>query len=497
MSETRNQESAARLSEVRDGLVRIMVACTGEFDHGVAGKFKIVPETLEAMMAGLAQREAPIDYEHLGEDSEPLPPGTQIAAGWMRRPAGIEPFPGTQLARGATQGQYLADRKALWVWASFTPAMAAMLKQEEYRYFSPYTVWASKAAKEQGGPANLKSGAMTNRPFLEDMPPIELSGKDYAGLFGLAERPDGKLPSVGLSDRAAGLIDVNAVHVPTASHQISVGSDQPGEGKNKEKQMSGPKNLTMKCGADGKTHEVFDGDTSLGAIQEKHLKEYASNHLGMCDGAKMTARVFGFEVIEGGKSATEQLASELGVEPTATLKDVKGLIDRGRTAATAAKEPDEMAALKDCVDDKGAVKMNTVHRLVDEGKVKPSFGMRLRDAEDAVKAALADGRIKPPQRTAAINLYMRDRDSFDLFVAGAARTVPVGAPRGLNGTDGDGNEGTPNAWAKIEEGAAALAAEKKIPHAVALKEFTTRNPEGKELWKLHKQQERAAARAAQ
>ena len=86
----KRQES---LSEVSNGLVRIAVAYTGDFEYPGKGKFKITAADLDDMRDYLAEREVPIDYEHLSA-APGVPPGWTKAAGWIRKPGEIEDVDG-------------------------------------------------------------------------------------------------------------------------------------------------------------------------------------------------------------------------------------------------------------------------------------------------------------------------------------------------------------------------------------------------------------------
>ncbi len=206
--------SQKNLSDVRDGLVKIALAYTNtpgtKFEQGGV-KFTITVEDLEDMRRNLAEREVPIDYDHLSAAAHQLPPGFAKAAGWLVRPDKIEDF---------TEG-----RKILFGWARFTPTMLAMIKQREYRYGSMDFRWKDKNEVGESVGTYMHAFAMTNRPFLKDLPPIDISDSDYQSIFGLAVRQDGKLAAITLSENGR-LTSPEAVHVPSI-----IGGKQPG-GKN-------------------------------------------------------------------------------------------------------------------------------------------------------------------------------------------------------------------------------------------------------------------------
>lgn len=418
-----------KASEVRNGLVKLAIAYTGSFEKD-GDEFKITPATLDEMRKNLAEREVPLDYEHLS--GVVAPPGWSKAAGWIRRPAGIE-----NLSDG---------REALFAWAEFTPAMLAMIKQKEYRYFSPEIRWND--TNEAGGKigARLAAGAITNRPFLKDLPPIELSDADYQQLFGLAAREDGKLASVALSERGQSLVDVNQVHVPAAMGNVSVGYDQP---NNKEKSM---KKLTAKKLTEGEHaghHGFFneDGD-AVGYMTEDALGNYADKNVGK----------------------------------KAEAKEKEDEKDKNK------KELSEVALLSEVVSKEGSVNLTEVGRLADEGRVKPSFMLRIRDANDAVVQALKEGRIKPAAKADAIRLYLSDSAAFKAFVA-EARPLADMAERGTAGPAAAGSGGYSALKAKVQEYAAAHKDKQGNPlrFDVALREYT-KSGEGLQLWEQHQRE---------
>lgn len=155
-----------RLSETKDGLVRICVAYTGQFEMGK--EFAISESDLAAIARNLNAREVPIDYNHLSAMGNGTPEQSK-AAGWLKGPASIERFDDR--------------RKALWAWAEFTPACLKALRDREFRYFSPEIHWADKDERGKPTGTRLAAGAIVNRPFLKDLPPITISAADFQPLM--------------------------------------------------------------------------------------------------------------------------------------------------------------------------------------------------------------------------------------------------------------------------------------------------------------------------
>jgi hypothetical protein len=259
-----------RLSEIRDGLVRIPLAYSSApgtvFEHG-DNKFKISEPDLGQFLRNLAEREIPIDYDHLSAKATVIPPGWAKAAGWLARPDGIKPF---------TEG-----RKLLWGWARFTPAMLAMIKDEEYRYCSIDFGFSDKDETGESVGAKIRALAMTNRPFLRDLPPIEIANEDYQQLMGMTTREDGKLAAITLSEGGARLLNPEGTHVPGAMPGTKGAIWEAARSSARE--GKGMAKFCLKCAADG-THEIHGPDGRVGKIDGEHLREYAMTHLGMKNG---------------------------------------------------------------------------------------------------------------------------------------------------------------------------------------------------------------------
>jgi hypothetical protein len=157
----------------------------GDYLHPKYGKISFTPERIKNFAASVMNRirgiEPDVDYDHkqFGGD----------AAGWVRA------------AEARPDG--------LWLMVNWTQTAYQKLKEGAYRYFSPefHDEWTD--AQGQTHKDVLFGGAITNRPFLKDLVPINLtefiqasggSGvnpdevlKEIAKLLGL---PDGTDPAV-------------------------------------------------------------------------------------------------------------------------------------------------------------------------------------------------------------------------------------------------------------------------------------------------------------
>lgn len=218
----------------------------GKYQHPTYGEIDASPEKIKAFAASVNGKvrgtDLDIDYDHKAK--------TQIAAGWVRQ------------AEARDDGLYLH--------VDWTPAAAQKIKDKEYRYFSPeYTdSWTDNQGVTHSNV--LFGGALTNRPFLKNIQPVNLS-EEMAKLLassappvspnngaGNGTRTDPQSSSVAplsVDDalgRMAGLLGLD----PNADHNQILGAvsmlckdeasedegddttKEPGQGNAKETQMS-------------------------------------------------------------------------------------------------------------------------------------------------------------------------------------------------------------------------------------------------------------------
>ena len=141
-------------------LFEVPIALTGTWVKS-GRTFSITKGDLADMVRNFERRkndQVVVDYEHASEMPEVARGGPVVAAGWIR------------------ELQSNGELKALIEW---TPQAEEMIRSGQYRFFSPAIDWGARD-KESGEPqgATLTSGALTNHPFLEELPPIMLSDLD-------------------------------------------------------------------------------------------------------------------------------------------------------------------------------------------------------------------------------------------------------------------------------------------------------------------------------
>jgi phage I-like protein len=138
--------------EFDEGATWIQAMPLGSYEHPVHGTIAITPERVKQFAANIKAQvrgqDLDIDYDHKSKRDD--------AAGWVKD----------------------ADARSdgLWLLVEWTKEAAQKLKDRAYRYFSPefQDEWEHPATKQKFTDV-LFGGALTNRPFLKGILPINLS----------------------------------------------------------------------------------------------------------------------------------------------------------------------------------------------------------------------------------------------------------------------------------------------------------------------------------
>jgi phage I-like protein len=162
----------------------------GTYEHIVYGTIKVTPEKVANMVRNFYDKvrgtDLDIDYEHKEFTSK--------AAGWI-----------VDVQDRAEQG--------LWLLVEWTPSAYQALREQEYRYFSPeFADQWSNPKTGQSYTDVLFGGGITNRPFLKDIAPINLSE------LGLPNKEGDE--SVELAEQLATLLGVQLSDQSDASEII-------------------------------------------------------------------------------------------------------------------------------------------------------------------------------------------------------------------------------------------------------------------------------------
>ena len=225
----------------------------GEYDHPVYGKINFTPQKLQEFAdnvdAGVRGVDLAIDYDHSSVKT-----GNSEAAGWIKQ---------VKFEGGVLRGL-----------VEFTKTAAEKIRSKAFRYFSPEFVdkWIDPAGQEHKNV--LFGGGLTNRPFLKNLLPINLSElsfgtpppkveevevdpKQLRASIGLAE----DAPQKDVDDRLA-LIKSLAEAFPGGPPKI----DPP--------KVDPPKPPTVAIGAEIKA--LAEANPAVGMLVA-HLEDQASN----------------------------------------------------------------------------------------------------------------------------------------------------------------------------------------------------------------------------
>lgn len=210
--------------EPEKSLVRIPLAITGKWVRG-SNEFSITPQDLEEITRNFRERlngEINVDYDHASEMPEVAAGGPIPSAGRIVKLDPPEPLAESGIRLEGTGTSPVTQnrrsgRHILWGWYEPTDRARNLIKDREYRYISPALDWAARN-KRSGEPqgTTLTSVALTNRPFLEELPQIRLSDPSYH----LANGTDSELTSDD-SETKGGLM--KKVNLSVADGKIKVG----------------------------------------------------------------------------------------------------------------------------------------------------------------------------------------------------------------------------------------------------------------------------------
>lgn len=452
------------MSEVKDGLVRIALALTGNYEKD-GRKFTISDSDLKQMRDNLTRREVAIDYEHLSANPD-APPGHTRASAWLKAPDRVEAF-----------GD---GKKILWGWAEFTPACLAAIRAKEFRYFSPEIHW--KDLDEQGNSigTRLAAGAITNRPFLKDLPPIEIGAKDFPAL----------LEAVALSESKRLTTDVGVVHVPADINSKMKGNDQM------------PKQFKMKklAGDDKGKTGIFDGDEMIGMVSAAELAELAEAEFSSTKKAledKIAKMTVDSECDQeelrklkasGGKAA-EELQSlkaktakggDLYIKHDGDDEDGAALTRLTELVRQTNAHKTDFACLTEFAKETDPDKSELLAEdLLVRGKLTTAGFLRHQRIEKLVDTAVRKGKITPKLRQPMYELAISNFENVQALLGEMKPMVDL-KEHGLQGTE-DGLTATQEIDARIKQ---YLTENKDSNYADALKFVARKDPA---LYERHKE----------
>jgi len=400
-------------------LHHVPVAVTGSWVKG-GQRFSINAEDLQDMVRNFEKRKNDmlvIDYEHASEQPEVARGGPVPAAGWIhglfidRRPV---PSP-------AGGGVHEAVLKAFVEW---TPEARQLIQRGQYRFFSPSIDWGARD-KETGKPqgATLTSGALTNHPFLEELPALMLTDLPVAPAA--AEKKEETQPG-----------------------------PESGKGETEMKRLSIRK---LTDGPQSGHHGIFFGDELVGYMTDEDFTRYAQKHLPL-DGKSPASQ----------EGLSELMAEQLGT-PGASLTQLRDLVEAGRRSRTdGAEASSRTLVLREIIHD-GRLLAERALELARDQKITLADYVAVQAAERALDRAVNAGKILPRDR----QFYFRDAferpQEFAEFVERAVPLVRFGS-------EGIGSGESIPVDQEVDLGVRRLMSEHKTSYGKALKALFRENP---------------------
>lgn len=402
--------SANAPAVVRDGktLQAIPVALTGRWMKR-GQEFVITPDDLRAMARNFSKRkndQVVIDYEHASETPEVALGGPVPAAGWIHalriesghrdigRLKNNEQIADSRFQTNGSMTQSLSLSIAnhgpiLTAWVEWTKEALNLIRSGAYRFFSPAIDWNYRD-KQTGEPqgATLTSGALTNHPFLEELPPLMLT--DLGG--------------------RATVLDTSSVHKSRAGAASAF--PQPAEGETTMKKLT-LKPLTE--GPEAGHHGVFDGEDSLGYLDSVEFADYARQH------AESAAEAD--DAVDGDACPSQKLAECIGVTPTTTFDELRRRLAVGAESEAASSRA---VLLSEAARD-GALDNVKATELARSGRIALADYIAALEADRALGEAVRAGKILPRERKFFFRDALERPREFADYVLHAAPRVPLGS----------------------------------------------------------------------
>lgn len=387
------------------GLARLPILVTGKWVKS-GREFEITLDSFQTIIANfgkLANNDLNVDYDHACEDLEraagnPTPSAGRILSLDPPEPFGPDP-----------------DGKQRWIlYGRYEPTARArnLIRDREYRYTS--AAFASHYPDRETGDdqgLTLTSVALTNQPFLDELPEVVLSIKDDA-------EPLFNAPSVA--------------EVKNASRQSA------------EKGNTLMAKLTLKRSADG-AHEAYDGDTKVGEIPHDHLCTYAKTHLA--DDMNLSAGTSASDTERLTRQTLDRFTKEIGAEGKSEA-EIRGLVTLALNPPKA-----EVTLLGECITAEGRLDEIKLNALDDSGQIARSGYRRAQDAMNRVEQAYSKGQITPAMKAtgAPLRLALSDGAAFRALIEDRPALVKVNTVVGVGGSGSETNESPRVLFARLVE----------------------------------------------
>ncbi len=348
--------------------------------------FTVTPQSLEAIIGAWRERgnDLVIDYEHQTLTGDRAP-----AAGWIK--------------------ELEAREDGLWGRVEWTPAAQEHIRQKEYRYFSPVLT-----LDEGRRPKELMHAALTNFPAISRLTP--LAAKDGEELETVVMADDAK----EARSRRYGIAIKESGHVTKPGEWAEVPDSEWGD----------PVNYRYPC----HTPENARAAWSYWNMP-KNQRQYTAEERDEI-GARIArlARGQGVEIsAQKEKTMLVKLIEKLGLKAEATEEEVLALVNQRLL------QPLDLAPICEVLglakeakiaEIQGAVlalKQGTDRTAQVEAELTALKNkIRDREAQEAVAAAMKDGKITPALKDWALKYAQESPEGFAAYVKTALKVVPTG-----------------------------------------------------------------------
>jgi len=412
-----------------EGLARIPILVTGNWVKGGREVSFTRDELCQAVenFHKLANHDLNVDYDHACEDleraaGEPTPSAGRILA--LDKPEEFGDAGHGTRDSGKTPSPAPSPQPRFILYGRYEPTDRArkLIKSREYRYVS--AAFAKdypdrKTGESQG--LTLTSVALTNQPFLDELPEIWLSRMPIA---------DCQLP----------------IERQPGNRQATIENRQFAPRLSAEQGGKMPK-LTLKCSAEG-THEAYDGDSKVGEIENGQIYDYATKHVGK-EGpsaqGNLSARGAGFPSLNADAYAT--FAREVGAEGRSS-EEIRGLVTLALHPLKA-----EITLLSEAIGADGKLDNSRLDALDDSGKISRSAWRRAKDAEQRVQSAFHRGQITPAMMAtgAPLRLALADGAAFKALVEDRPALVKTNSIVGIGGSGSETGESPRQLFSRLVE----------------------------------------------
>ncbi len=417
---------------VRDGkrLYEVPIAVTGSWvKHG--RRFQITPEDLAAMVLNFSKRkneQVVIDYEHASETPEVAQGGPIPAAGWIHNlsvaggPSSVAKSnrqqPALSGASGATDNG--RDGETLGAVVEWTPEAESLIQQGAYRFFSPAIDWGYRD-KQTGEPqgATLTSGALTNHPFLEELPPIMLTDLDGAGSVVGRATSGGSGGVWRAGDIVNPQLDQSLKNALAGHGPQSPVSNGAGEGGSKVKKLTVRK---LKDGSLAGHHGAFDGDDAVGYVNADEFRDYVKQRL---DDGEFDGLFEESELSESTGRAARMFAVRVGM-PGASPESIRERLALAEAVETQSTVSARAVRLLETVKD-GVFNQVRAMELARDNKITLADYIAVQGAEKKLDEAVREGKVLPRDRQFFFRDALERPSEFADFVKRAVPVVRLGS----------------------------------------------------------------------